>query len=506
MDNRLIVALLIGSAIILSIIAGVAIGSGETLLPAVLVAGLVGVIFIASPRLAAFLAVALYASHLTFPGLPGNIVLSQLLLAAVPALALMLLVFGKISYPRMTKEHLLLIAFCGVVFMTGFIRGFGFRFLGSNLWGGTFYLDIFLGAALVLTLPKIVLPPSWWPVTVITFALMGALPLLAEILVAKTGAYFIQLFVVIGQLNVDAMVNENTGNGVGRLFSAGISANYLLIGFLSVVHTSKLFNVRFTPAIAIALGIVAMSLLSGFRLITATLVLIIFITALFQKTLTLPRMLFGAGAALVILSGIYYISDNLPISAQRAISWLPGINVSGAAIGDADQTIDWRLDVWRAACKSIPEYFWLGKGLAFDGNLLMAAMSGSSDWDPISWALIEGSYHNGYLSLLLGFGIFGFVIGLALMLTVTWRVIALNFAPWKNPRLKLCYQAFLASLTATVIVYLTVYGDVTAVFPPFFFTWACLEAIRTSDENSNGIAKTSDDSEISVEEENAFIE
>src|SRR5690606_17037721 len=148
------------------------------------------------------------------------------------------------------------------------------------------------------------------------------------------------------------------------------------------------------------------------------------------------------------------VSDELPHNVQRTISWLPGIDISGAAAQDAEGTIRWRLDVWKEAIHHIPDYFWIGKGFSYDANLYLASMTGYASYDAINWALVTGGYHNGYLSLLLLLGIGGLLTGLPLLVMVAVRHIRFNFAMWNSPVLHQCHQAFLSSITCWVIVYL----------------------------------------------------
>lgn len=506
MDNRILVFLLSLGAILLATTLGIMIGLGDLIIPCLIVA-LSGVTFlVTTPKVATFATVALFASGLTAPGLPNLFGLAEGAQIALIGIAILLMVFGRASLTKIPLSQILLIGFCLIVFITGVARGFGFRFLGSNLWGGGLYIEIFLSALLVFALPRVNMPANWWPVAIVTMGALSLTRLLAEILFVKTGASFVTLFVHLDEASTRTELSDAAGGGgVGRLMVAGLSVGFMIIAFLATVDTSKLFKAKPIP-ILIFLGIVALSLLSGYRLITLVIILTVILAAIYQKALTWPRIFSSILVALVLVGIIYSVSDSLPISMQRAVSWLPNINISSAALGDADQTVDWRLDVWRAAIQYIPEYFWIGKGLAFDGDALVAAKMGDGTWDPISWALIEGAYHNGYLSLLLLFGIFGLILGIALLVTVLGRMIRFNNRHWKNQSLKRCYQAFLASLTATVMVYLTVYGDVAAVFPNFLFTWAIMEGIRACDENQGVYLHGDISSPDILEEDHAYIE
>lgn len=506
MDNRILVFLLSLGAILLAATVGAMIGLEDMVIPCLVLVLASGIFFITTPRVASFAVVALFASGLTAPGLPGQMGLAQGAEAALIGIAGLLMVFGRASLNKISSTQILLIAFCLIVFITGISRGFGFRFLGSDLWGGTYYIDFFLCSLLVFALPRVNMPANWWPIAILAMGLLALARVLAEVLFVKTGASFITLFVQLDQASTSTELSDAaTGEGVGRLLSAGTAVAFMVIAFLAIVHTSKLFKAKSVFSILVLFGLFALSLLSGFRLLTLMVAVTVTIAAIYQKTITIPRAVFAMITALVILGTIYYVSDSLPINVQRAVSWLPNIHVSAEARGDANQTVDWRLDVWRAAIQYIPEYFWIGKGFAFDGDLLISSKT-AVGWDPISWALIQGAYHNGYLSLLLLLGVFGLIIGVALLVSVLVRLVKLNYAPWKSATLLRCYQAFLSSITGMVIVYLTVYGDVPAVFPTFLFLWAVLESIRACDEKLSAHVPIADGHTHILEEEYASLE
>src|SRR5690606_40907395 len=116
--------------------------------------------------------------------------------------------------------------------------------------------------------------------------------------------------------------------------------------------------------------IIAISLLSGARLLTVMLPCTVFVAVLLQRSLTIPRVILGVLISILGIITVYYTIDSLPYSVQRTLSWLPGLKVSNAVAQDAAGTVDWRLDLWHAAIRYIPEYFWLGKGFSYDGRLL----------------------------------------------------------------------------------------------------------------------------------------
>ena len=97
--------------------------------------------------------------------------------------------------------------------------------------------------------------------------------------------------------------------------------------------------------VCICLGL-ALILLSGHRLFIATVCL--FAILLWRLT-TRPSVAMVAGAASIAVVAWMAVSlaDQLPSSAQRALSFVPGVADDTEVGEQATTTIDWRLEVWR---------------------------------------------------------------------------------------------------------------------------------------------------------------
>jgi len=113
----------------------------------------------------------------------------------------------------------------------------------------------------------------------------------------------------------------------------------------------------------------------------------------------------------------------------------------------------------------IPQYLLLGKGYSIDPKDLYFAQQSISlrTYAPYETALVAGDYHNGPLTLVMPFGIWG-------VLAFTWFVIAALRLLWKNyqygdPEIKnvnrflLC--AFLAKLTFFTLIFGAFYLDLS---------------------------------------------
>ena len=56
----------------------------------------------------------------------------------------------------------------------------------------------------------------------------------------------------------------------------------------------------------------------------------------------------------------------MPFSIQRALSFIPGLNVGTIAIENATDTTIWRIEIWKLALKDFWNYALVGRGLAWD--------------------------------------------------------------------------------------------------------------------------------------------
>ena len=485
MDSRILIFITTTLAVIAAAIIGVAVGTGELLVPTLAVCFILAVLFIAKPPITVFLTIALFASQLNSPGLPGQFGLYEIAAMSVYGAAIITVVFTRKIPLSFGISHLLLVLFCLLLIAIGAYRGFGLRFLGSNLWGGYAYVQILLAAGLVMVLPVVNMPASWWRWAILAMACLSVVPLIADLLtLAGFRLQEVRLFVNTTGVFSNEILEQQEGLGIDRITSAGTTAQAMLIALLSWAHTRKLFDPR-TPWVPVTLVcLVLLSFLSGFRLMTATIILITFLVILLQRTLTLGRIVAGVIGCLVALALVYQFADSLPSNMQRAISWLPGIHISQTASLDASATVAWRLELWQQAMIEIRPYLWLGRGLAFSGEQLLRTMVNP---ESIDWALVVGAYHNGYLSLEILTGFPGLVIGLSMLIAVVWRHWKRNGRNWNNPYLHLAHQAFLASVMASTIIFFTIYGDISTVFPGYFFYWAIMEALCKADESERQV-------------------
>jgi hypothetical protein len=209
----------------------------------------------------------------------------------------------------------------------------------------------------------------------------------------------------------------------------------------------------------------ALGLFGGFRLLLITFALVLtiqfFLEGLHRTKLLPTFILAGIFASALLLP----LADRLPYPIQRALSILP-VHVSAAARADADASSAWRLAMWRAVLPEVPKHLMLGKGygLTEEDFTAMGMASRSTDFAADWGAAIAGDYHNGPLSVILPFGIWG-VFAVAWLLFAGGSSLYDNFR-YGDPSLRtanaLLFAAFLTRTLLFIFVAGSLYSDILA--------------------------------------------
>jgi hypothetical protein len=168
------------------------------------------------------------------------------------------------------------------------------------------------------------------------------------------------------------------------------------------------------PALFVLL--LLLTLLGGFRsglfVFGAAFILMFFMEGLHRTQLLVVFGLVGIMACVAIVP----FASKLPFTFQRALAFLP-LDLSSEAVESAEASTDWRIAMWTALLPQIPPHLLLGKGFAFSQEeydqmmtgSAMAAAAGRFDESENSLAL-SSDYHNGMLSIILPFGIWGVLV------------------------------------------------------------------------------------------------
>lgn len=332
-----------------------------------------------------------------------------------------------ISVPVMTWPLLSLLAM--VLLTAELTGGIGLKTLGGGVGGGKKYIVIFLGIAMYFALSSRRIPREKRNLYVILFFLAGLLAFISDLFpVLPSPLNLINLlFPPSGQ-----GMNPDIGDNVRRYGALGttafVAATYLLVkyGLGGVVSFQHPFRLTFFGLMFI------LSLAGGYRTTVysygMTFMLLFFLEGLYRT-----RFLFVALLGL-LLGGttLVVFSDQLPRQIQRTVSFLP-VKIDADVKADADGSKLWRETMWRDLWPQVPHYLLLGKGYALsstDFNYLehgvFADLGAGQDASQQGLA-VAGDYHNGPLSTLIPFGIWG-------MIGYVWLLIATVHVLWRNYR------------------------------------------------------------------------
>jgi O-antigen ligase len=219
-----------------------------------------------------------------------------------------------------------------------------------------------------------------------------------------------------------------------------------------------IFSIQTPWRVIVLILVVAVGMLGGFRAMVIIFAMVFamqfFLEGLHKTRLVLPMACFGLLGAVVLVA----VAPKLPVTYQRALSFLPLQGLDARATLDAEGSAEWRFRIWKSVLPRIPEHLLLGTGYSLsrkDYGFLFSTSEGSTleqDWD----STVVGDYHNGPLSVILTFGIWG-TIAFVWFLVAAIRVLVANYR-YGAPELQIINTFLLAAFAAKTILFLVVFG------------------------------------------------
>ena len=230
---------------------------------------------------------------------------------------------------------------------------------------------------------------------------------------------------VTGVLEQEAQLGETRMTGMQN---AGISSVLALCAKYNPITLILPLYPHRVMMLAAAFGAI---FLSGFR----SVLLFAFVAFLLSSLLRgrSKDLWVATGGALLALALLISMQGNilqLPLTMQRALSWLPG-DWNQEAVTDAEGSTQWRVEMWGWAWNDdrvLRDRVWgQGFGLSIDDMNLIASsleaggrgssLLGGSDRESF---MITGTFHNGPLSAIKYIGIVGLCLYYPLMCYMAW--------------------------------------------------------------------------------------
>jgi O-antigen ligase len=403
------------------------------------------------------------------PGRPGL----WMLLAGI---SLGITVLNSVLDKRFKLQHVssitwpLLFLLAVVLITAKLTGGIGLRSMGSAMYGGKKLVYIIAAVIGYFAISSHRIDPSRAQRFTSVYFLSGVTGVISNLLYIGGPAFYF-LFLLFPVDNAMSQAAEDLTLGstgmkfsrVGGAFPAALAGLCFLLarfGIRGLVDTSKPWRM------IVALGVVGLSLLGGFRSAVLIVGLLFFVQFYFEG-LYRTRLVIGVFVAALVAGAILVpTARHLPVSVQRSLSFLP-LDVDPAARANAQNSLEWRLEMWRILVEQVPQYFWLGKGYAINPTDLYFAQEAyrrglGKDYES---ALVSGDYHSGPLSVLIPFGIFG-VIAFVWFLVASFRLLYRNYV-YSDDNLRLLNTFLLSYFLARTIFYFVGFGGLYSDLPVF---------------------------------------
>lgn len=383
------------------------------------------------------------------------------------ALAVISLVIGVLQYTLNRNAKFLyvpsvvrpLLFFAAVVLVTMLLTGgIGLRVLGSSSYGGKNYFGIFAAIVAYFALTSRRIPPKRGGLYVSLFFLgistmaIGDLPI-----VLPREFNFLYLIFPLLKTGADALQETTVVGPVGsgmRVTSLGFFSLGIFCTMMARYGVRGIFLEWTKPWRAVVLIVVVfIGMLGGFRttlILFLMTFLVLFYLERLHHTRMLPVLLFVALLGMTLLAAF---ANRLPFMMQRSMAFLP-LNIDPLARMSAAATTEWRVQMWKDLLPQIPQYLILGKGYSISaGEMFMAQFRLGSGMET---TMLAGDYHNGPLSVIIPFGIFG-TLGFLWLLWAGLRVTYQNFK-FGDPAYHRANTFLFAFLVVKVIFFFTVFG------------------------------------------------
>jgi hypothetical protein len=351
-----------------------------------------------------------------------------------------------------------LILLAGIVLVTAQqTGGIHARSLGSDAWGAMRYFLV-LGA-IVGYFAFVSQPIAPHRVKLMTglFFLSGLTSVL-PVLIALAGPGLQFLLVPFAQTSIVAtetsVFSLDLQRFVGLTFMSQAVYCFMMLrfGIRGILDWHRPW--RFiTFAVMFALG-----LLGGFRSFLILFGLIFLVQFYFEGLFRSRFFVWSSLAGVFGATLLFAFAGQLPGAVQRSISFLP-VQIDPAIRRDATGTLDWRMEMWRVVLPTVPRYLLLGKGYSFDGTDFYLTSVGSQRgiFRAFDAAMISSDYHQGILTLIIPFGIWGVLAFLAFC-AASLRALYRNYR-YSPPELRLTNTFLLSCFTGRLVFYLIFYGE-----------------------------------------------
>jgi hypothetical protein len=368
------------------------------------------------------------------------------------------IIFQK-KFLRAPELTLPLLFLGAVVLGTAWYRGgIGIRALGGASYGGRYYIYILVAIMGYFAFTAEPIPIAKSGKMAGLFFLSGISYILGNIAYTLGPVfYFLYYFVSSSTVGMQAASAQGRED-IDRIQGLAPACTAVLCFLLARYGIRGLFDWAKPWRFIFLCITVGAACFAGFRSAMLMLCLIFAFQFYFEGLLRTHFLPIVAGLALFGLLPIVFFPDKMPLSVQRAISFLP-VKVDTEIMESAKGSSEWRLEMWAVVWKEVPKYLIIGKGYGIDPTelfLVNEAQRLGIATSGFEGFLLAGDYHSGPLSVIMPFGIPG-VIAFLWVLFAGFRVLYLNYR-FGDTRLRRINCTLMAWYLAYCLAFMFIFG------------------------------------------------
>ncbi len=323
-------------------------------------------------------------------------------------------------------DALMITGFMGILTWHGIHDRFGMRFLGSTVWGGHNYINVYVGLVAFFVVQSIPTSPKIWaklPYVVLAMTTFDLL--IAVITTIFPGSIYViyPFYSAVSSSSFEEAVTGNSLDITGRIGTFGSFGFVLVLIVLASIPLTQIFSPQNFFRLVAAVGGSITALYSGFRSAVIN-VLFGFVVAgirdlKFAVVLLLPIF----AAILFVLSAVNSEFFPLPKQIQRSIAFFPGKWDADMA-RDAAGSNEFRRKTWEYWARDyFPKQPWFGRGFGFKSEWATRSTSIYSGAVDYHQMVETGSIHNGLFAAIDTFGL----VGTVFFTIWTFRLFARTF-------------------------------------------------------------------------------
>jgi hypothetical protein len=367
----------------------------------------------------------------TFPLLGGSFTPFQILMMiGVVKFVIEDVILKRRSGMSIGRFDLLMIGgFMGVLTLHALHHRFGMRFLGSSIWGGRNYVNVYVGLAAFFVIQSIPMNPKVWaklPYAVLGVATFDLFISLITTIFPGSIYKIYPFYSAVSTLGIEELLVGQTTDITGRLGSFGNFGFILITIVLASTPLRQILNPeRLLRFICLIGGLVAV-LFSGFRSAVIETVIGFLAAGIRDLKYAAVALLPLFAVLLLSLSTVNSQFFHLPKQIQRGLAFLPGKWDVDMAL-NAEASNDFRRRLWSLWMKDyFPAHPWLGRGFGFRSEWAKQSVLHPMAID-YQQTVEVGNIHNGLFAAVDAFGIVGTIFFVVWNLRILARTFRVSF-------------------------------------------------------------------------------